>query len=63
MSASTSTAENPATSSGKPLSDEAILKTAKEVVIKFIEVGRLAPPNFDETFRSVYRTVRDTVRS
>jgi hypothetical protein len=49
--------------SGKPVSDESILKTTKEVVVKFIEVGRLTPANFDETFRSVYQAVRDSVRS
>lgn len=47
----------------KPVSDEAILKVAKEIVVKFIEVGRLSPPNFDETFKSVYEAVRTTVRS
>ncbi|NTV14210.1 MAG: hypothetical protein HGA96_09830 [Desulfobulbaceae bacterium] len=48
---------------GKPVSEESILKTAKEVVVKFIEVGRLTPSNFDETFRSVYQSVRDSVRT
>jgi hypothetical protein len=47
----------------RPVTDETILKVAKEIVIKFIEVGRLAPANFDETFRAVYCSVRDTVRS
>lgn len=47
----------------KPVSEESILKVAKEVVVKFIEVGRLTPTNFDETFRSVYQAVRDSVRS
>jgi hypothetical protein len=47
----------------KPVSEESILKTAKEVVVKFIEVGRLTPSNFDETFKSVYQAVRDSVRS
>ena len=49
--------------SGRPVSEESILKTAKEVVVKFIEVGRLTPANFDETFRGVYQAVRDAVRS
>lgn len=49
--------------SGKPVSEESILKTTKEVVVKFIEVGRLTPANFDETFRSVYQAVHDSVRS
>lgn len=48
--------------SSKPLTDEALLKVVKEIVIKFIEVGRLTIPNFDETFRQVYHTVHDTVR-
>ncbi|KPK23680.1 MAG: hypothetical protein AMJ61_15375 [Desulfobacterales bacterium SG8_35_2] len=47
----------------RPVSDEAILKVAKEVVVKFIEVGRLIPANFDETFQSIYKTVRKAVRS
>ncbi len=47
----------------KPVSDEAILKVAKEIVVKFIEVGRLSPGNFGETFDSIYRSVHDTVRS
>ena len=47
----------------KPVSDEAILKVAKEIVVKFIEVGRLSPQNFSETFESVYNSIRDTVRS
>ena len=47
----------------RPVSDEAILKVAKEVVVKFIEVGRLSPANFDETFQSIYKTVHDAVRA
>ena len=46
-----------------PVSDEAILKVAKEIVVKFIEIGRLSPSNFSETFESVYTSIRDTVRS
>ena len=47
----------------KPVTDEAILKVAKEIVVKFIEVGRLSPNNFGETFSEIYTAVRDTVRS
>lgn len=43
--------------------DEQILKTAKEVVIKFIECGRLSPSGFAEAFQNIYRTVEETVRS
>ncbi|MGW8287258.1 MAG: hypothetical protein ACWGOD_03380 [Desulfobulbales bacterium] len=55
--------ENDAEPVGRPVSDEAILKVAKEVVVKFIEVGQLSPTKFDETFQSVYKSVHDAVRS
>jgi len=57
------TVESASPPSFKPASEESILKVAKEVVVKFIEVGRLTPTNFEETFRSVYLAVRDSVRS
>jgi len=47
----------------KPASDEAILKVAKEIVVKFIEVGQLSPAKFGEIFADVYQTVKKTVRS
>lgn len=46
----------------RPVSDEAIFKVTKEIVVKFIEVGRLTPANFDETYRRIYETVKKTVR-
>jgi len=55
--------ENPADPASRPISDEAILKVAKEVVVKFIEVGQLSPANFDKTFQTIYKTVHDAVRS
>ena len=42
--------------------DEQILRTAKEVVVKFIEAGRISPAGFAETFRTVYTTIDQTVR-
>lgn len=42
--------------------NENILKAAKEIVVKFIECGRLSPSGFAETFQSIYRTVEDTVK-
>jgi len=42
--------------------EEQILKTTKEIVVKFIETGRLSPTGFGETFKSVYRTVEKTVK-
>ncbi len=43
--------------------DERILKVAKEILVKFIEMGTVSPTNFDEKFRSVYWTIKDTVVS
>jgi hypothetical protein len=42
--------------------DELILRSTKEIVVKFIETGRLGPAGFNETFKSIYRTVEETVK-
>lgn len=42
--------------------DEQILRATKEIVVKFIEMGRLSPTGFPETFKAVYRTVDETVK-
>ena len=42
--------------------DEQILRASKEIVVKFIETGRLSPTGFSEAFKSIYRTVNDTVK-
>lgn len=42
--------------------DDQILRAAKEIVVKFIEAGRVSPAGFQETFKSVYRTVNETAR-
>ena len=47
----------------RPVTDEAIFKGSKEIVVKFIEMGRLTPGNFAETFDQVYKAVKKTVRS
>ncbi|MBW1776091.1 MAG: hypothetical protein JRI76_11960 [Deltaproteobacteria bacterium] len=39
-----------------------ILKTAKEITVKFIEVGRVSPTNFSEIFKNIHQTVKDAVR-
>jgi|GEM_PF-1442606 len=40
--------------------DELILKTVKEIVVKFIEVGNISPSSFDIHFPKIYKTVRNT---
>ena len=42
--------------------DEQILKVAKEVVVKFIQAGRFSPAGFNDTFKNVYNTVKETVQ-
>ena len=42
--------------------EELVLKVAKEIVVKFIEVGRLSPQSFPETFTMVVDTVRQSMK-
>lgn len=41
--------------------DELILKTAKEIVVKFIEVGNISPTSFHDHFRNIYNTIEKSV--
>ena len=41
--------------------DEQILRTAKEIVVKFIETGRVSPTSFHDAFKDIYRTIEGTV--
>jgi len=45
------------------ISDDTILKMTKEIAVKFIEVGRLTPSTFNETFKEIHRTIEETVDS
>ncbi len=45
----------------RPVSDEAVFKVTKEIVVKFIEVGRLTPANFEETYNRIFDTVKRSV--
>jgi hypothetical protein len=45
------------------ISDDTILKISKEIAVKFIEVGRLTPSTFNETFKEIHRTIEETVYS
>jgi hypothetical protein len=42
--------------------DEQILRAAKEIVVKFIETGRISPSGFNETFKNIYRTIERTTK-
>ncbi len=42
--------------------DEQILRATKEIVVKFIEGGRISPAGFPDFFKNIYQTVHDTVK-
>jgi hypothetical protein len=42
--------------------DEQILRTTKEIIVKFIEGGRISPSSFHETFKDIYHTVENTTK-
>jgi len=39
------------------------LQVAKEIVVKFIETGRISPNNFPEFFDTIYNEVLKTITS
>ena len=41
--------------------EEQILRASKEIVVKFIETGRVSPAAFSNTFRNIYKTIEETV--
>ena len=42
--------------------DEQILRATKEIVVKFIEAGRISPSGFNETFQNIYQAVEKTTK-
>ncbi len=44
------------------VSDDTILKVTKEIVVKFIEMGKITPAGFDLSFRNIHSTIDKTVR-
>ena len=47
----------------KPTMQEQILRASKEIAVKFIEVGRLSPSSFDQTFKEIYQTIETTTQN
>ena len=41
---------------------ELAIKVTKEIVVKFIETGRISPTGFPDVFRSIYQAVDETVK-
>ncbi len=46
----------------RPVTDEAILKVTKEIMVKFIEIGRVTPGNFEENYDKVFKTVKQSAQ-
>ncbi|MGX9727255.1 MAG: hypothetical protein ACTFAK_08030 [Candidatus Electronema sp. VV] len=44
----------------RPVTDEAVLKTVKEIMVKFIEIGKVTPANFEEHYKLIFNTVRQS---
>ena len=42
--------------------DEQILRATKEIVVKFIEGGRVSPAGFPDFFKTIYQTVHNTTK-
>jgi hypothetical protein len=42
--------------------EDQVLRAAKEVAVKFIEMGRISPANFSESFQVIYEAIDGQVR-
>jgi hypothetical protein len=42
--------------------EDQVLRAAKEVAVKFIEMGRISPANFSESFQMIYEAIDGQVR-
>jgi len=47
---------------GMKKEDELALKVTKEIVIKFIEVGRLTVNSFDEVWENIYGSITRSLK-
>ena len=41
--------------------DEKLLRLSKEIIVKFIELGRVSPTNFEAHFRNIFWALKNTV--
>lgn len=41
--------------------EEMVLKTTKEIMVKFIETGRVYPSSFEENYKLVSQAVRGSI--
>ncbi len=40
---------------------EVVMKVAKEIVVKFVEMGKVTPSSFNEVFSMVHTTVKEAM--
>ena len=48
---------------GSSSMDEQILRASTEIIVKFIEVGKISPTSFAGAFRDVYTAIDETVKN
>lgn len=41
--------------------EEKVLKVAKEIVVKFIEMGRISPSGFGKCFKEVFQVIKEVI--
>lgn len=58
MTTNTTSNTSPA---ARTVSDETILKISKEITVKFIEMGRVTPTTFSDTFKDIHSTIKETL--
>jgi hypothetical protein len=64
MDATMNPSQKPGQHQSSPVvSDETILKISKEIVVKFIEMGKITPAGFELNFQNIYTTIDKTVRN
>ncbi len=42
--------------------DEQVLRASKEIIVKFIEVGKVSPTSFAGAFKDIYTAIDETVK-
>ncbi len=42
--------------------EEVVLKVTKEIIVKFIEVGRLSVNSFEDVWNQIHQTVSDSLK-
>lgn len=42
--------------------EDAVLRTTKEIIIKFIEAGKVSPTSFEKIFKEVNEVIRGSVK-